>query len=94
MYRLSTLKDSHERAGMTELHDVLCCLQGIEDAEAYNEPEKAVLVAVGSAQHTGGNQQSYSLVQSLEELAGLAETAGVKVCLSPLSTYGIRCFSR
>ena len=78
---------------MTQTHYMLCCLQGIEDAEAYNEPEKAVLVAVGSAQHTGGNQQSYSLVQSLEELAGLAETAGVKVCLWPLSGHCIRCFS-
>ena len=84
MYRCRILKDSHSRAGVTQRHYMQCCLQGIEDAEAYNEPEKAVLVAVGSAQHTGGKQQSYSLVQSLEELAGLAETAGVKVCPWPL----------
>jgi hypothetical protein len=37
-----------------------------------------VLVAVGSTQ-LSRKQQQYSLTQSLGELAGLAETAGVKV---------------
>ena len=37
-----------------------------------------MLVTVGSTQ-LSRKQQQYSLTQSLEELAGLAETAGVKV---------------
>ena len=85
MYRRCLFSDSHSRADVTQSYDALRHAQGVEDGEAYDEPEKAVLVAVGSAQLTRSQTQSYSLVQSLEELAGLAETAGVKVCLWRLS---------
>ncbi|CAL5222522.1 g4897 [Coccomyxa viridis] len=63
---------------LADLASKICTQEDAIDAEDYNAPERAVLVAVGSTQ-LSRHQQQYSLVQSLEELAGLAETAKVKV---------------
>ena len=48
-----------------------------------NEPERAFLVGVGAANSGRRQGIQYSLQDSLDELAGLAEAAGLKVILWP-----------
>ena len=65
--------------GITLYRALLChmpyCCRGL-----FTELSSVIPHAVGSTQ-LSRHQQQYSLVQSLEELAGLAETAKVKVGL-------------
>jgi hypothetical protein len=46
--------------------------------------ERVVLVGVGPADPLRLSGAQYSLIESLQELASLAEAAGLEVCFSPL----------